>query len=77
MIISQENILLVRLEELKFFLVKQKYPPALTDDNIKTIKSLNGHDLLQTTATNTQDNNCIPYVTTFNPHNPDIYPEIQ
>ena len=35
------------------------------------------HDLLQTTDTESQHNNCIPYVTTFNPHNPEIYPEIQ
>ena len=75
--ISQENTLLVRLEELKSFLLKQKYPPALIDDSIKTIKSLNRHDLLQTTDTDTRDNNCIPYVTTFNPHDPEIYPEIQ
>ena len=60
MIISQENTLLVSLEELKTFLLKQKYPPALIDDSIKTIKSLNRHDLLQTTDTDTQHNNCIP-----------------
>ena len=35
MIISEENTLLTRLEELKSYLLKQKYPPELIDDSIR------------------------------------------
>ena len=77
MIISDEHTLLKRLEELKTFLLKQSYPPALIEDSIIKIRSLNRSNLLQTHPTNDKDNNKIPYVTTFNPHNPEIYVEIQ
>ena len=77
MIISQDNTLLVRLEELKMYLLKQKYPPALIEDSIQKIQSLKRKDLLKTYETSKdEENNKIPYVTTFNPHNPEIFPEI-
>ena len=60
LIISEENTLIKRLEELREFLLKQKYPPALINDSIAKIKSINRPDI----------------VTTFNPHNPEIFPEI-
>ena len=40
MMFSEDNTLPVRLEELKTFLLKQKYPPSLNDDSIATIKAL-------------------------------------
>ena len=43
---SEENTLLTKLEELKSYLLKQKYPPELIDDNIRKIKSLNRSDFL-------------------------------
>ena len=52
------------------------YPPALIDDSIRKIKALNRPDLLKTKKT-IQDSNLIPYVTTFNPHNPEVYPDIE
>ena len=77
MIISQDNTLLVRLEELKMYLLKQKYPPALIEDSIQKIQSLKRKDLLKTYETSKdEENNKIPYVTTLNPHNPEIFPEI-
>ena len=76
MIVSDENILVRRLEELKNYLLKQMYPPALIDDSIRKIKALNRPDLLKTKET-IQDSNLIPYVTTFNPHNPEVYPDIE
>ena len=76
MIISDENALLKRLEELKTFLIKQSYPPALIEDSIIKIKYLNRSNLLQTHPTNDKDNKIL-YVTTFIPHNPEIYAEIQ
>lgn len=77
MIISQENTLLVRLQELKTFLIKQKYPPKLIEDSIQKIRSLNRKDLLKTYETNSNEHNKVPCVTTFNPHNPEIFPEIR
>ena len=38
MIISEDNTLFVRLEELKTFLLKQKYPSSLIDDSIEKSK---------------------------------------
>ena len=64
-------------EELKTFLFKQKYPPAPKEDSILKIKSLKRPDLLKTNKTNNDDKNIIPYVTIFNPHNPEIYHEIK
>ena len=71
MIISEDHTLLTRLEELKSYLLKQKYPPDLIDDSIRKIKSLNRADLLREKM-NDKENSLIPYVTTFNPHNPEI-----
>ena len=76
MIVSDKNILVRRLEELKNYLLKQMYPPVLIDDSIRKIKALNRSDLLKTKET-IQDSNLIPYVTTFNPHNPEVYPDIE
>ena len=45
MIFSENNTLIVRLEELKMFLLKQNYPPFLIDDSISKLKDLNRPDL--------------------------------
>ena len=76
LIISEENTLIKRLEELREFLLKQKYPPALINDSIAKIKSINRPDILRTFDNKNTENSDIPYVTTFNPHNPEIFPEI-
>ena len=75
MIVSDENILITRLEELNTYLLKQRYPPALIEDSIRKIKALNRPDLLKTQETK-HHSNLIPYVITFNPHNPEVYPDI-
>ena len=77
MIISENNTLLVRLEELKMFLLKQNYPPSLIEDSISKLKDFNRPDLLKQKASISKDNNLIPYVTTFNPNNPEIFTEIR
>ena len=77
MIISDENTLLTRLEELKTFLSKQKYPPALIEDSILKVKALKRPNLLQPKQLSNADNNIIPYVTTFSPNNPEIFPDIR
>ena len=76
LMISEENTLIKRLEELRKFLLKKKYPPTLIDDSITKIKCLNRPAFLKAHENNDKDNSQIPYVTTFNPHNPEIYPEI-
>ena len=77
MIISENNTLLVRLEELKMFLLKQNYPPSLIEDSISKLTDFNRPDLLKPKASISKDINLIPYVTTFNPNNPEIFPEIR
>ena len=77
MIISDENTLLTRLEELKTFLSKQKYPPALIEDSILKVKALKRPNLLQPKQLSNADNNIIPYVTTLSPNNPEIFPDIR
>ena len=72
----RENTLIKRLEELRNYFLKQKYPPTLIDDSITKIKCLNRSAILKAHENNDKDNSQIPYVTTFNPHNPEIYPEI-
>ena len=72
MIMSDETLLITRLEALKTYLLKQKYPPALIKDSIRKVKALNRKDLLKTKETK-HDNNLIPYVTTFNPHNTEVF----
>ena len=50
MIISKDSTLLVRLEKLKTFLLKQKYPSSLIDDSIMSIakiKALKRSNLLK------------------------------
>ena len=77
MIISDENTLLTRLEELKTFLSKQKYPSALIEDSILKVKALKRLDLLQPKELSNVDYNLIQYVTTFNPNSPEIFPDIR
>ena len=77
MIISEENTLLTRLEELKSYLLKQKYPPDLIEDSIRKIKPLNRTHLLRENKMNDKESSLIPYVKIFNPHNPEIYSEIR
>ena len=77
MIISDENTLLTSLEELKTFLSKRKYPSALIEDSILKVKALKRIDLLQPKELSNADTNLIPYVTTFNPNNPEIFPDIR
>ena len=67
MIILENNTLLVRLEELKLFLLKQNYPPSLIEDSISKLKDFNSPDLLKPKASISKDSNLIPYVTTFKP----------
>ena len=77
MINSEDNTLLERLEELQTFLLNQKYPSSLIYDSIAKIKALKRSDLFKQNESTNKGNNFIPYVTTFNPNNPEIYPQIR
>ena len=74
MIISEDNTLPVRLEELNTFLLKQAYPPVLIDDSTLKIKALNRSDLLK-------PNESVIIITRItikfhvSQHNPEIYPK--
>ena len=51
-----------------------KMDPTSTSLLTIKIKSLNRADLLRESKMNDKENSLIPYVTTFNPHNPEILP---
>ena len=76
LIISENNTQIKSLEELRNFLLKQKYPPALIENSINKVKCLNRQAILKTHENNDKDNSLIAYVTTFNPHNEEINSEI-
>ena len=74
-IVSDERTLHKRLEELEEFFIKRKYPLSLIKDAFQKAKSLDRSKLLNTKDT-TEGTNIIPYVTTFNPQNPERYTDI-
>ena len=76
MIISEETTLNSRLNELKVFLTKRKYPLKLIEDAIEKVHCLDRSTLLRNHNTS-EESDIIPYVTTFNPNNPEIYPTIE
>ena len=73
---SDEGTLNNRLSDLKKYLLKRKYPLKLIEDAISTVRSLDRRTLLSNNN-KTEEANTIPYVTTFNPYNPEIYPDIK
>ena len=74
-IISEENVLINRMTELKSFLLKQNYPESLIDGGIAKAMNLDKNTLR--TIKNKTDDKVIPYVSTHNPKNPEIYKVIQ
>ena len=74
-IISEENVLINRMTELKSFLLKQNYPESLIDGGIAKAMDLDKNTLRS--IKNKTDDKVIPYVSTHNPKNPEIYKVIQ
>ena len=74
-IISEENVLINRMTELKSFLLKQNYPESLIDGGIAKAMDLDKNTLR--TIKNKTDDKVIPYVSTHNPKNPEIYKVIK
>ena len=75
-IVSENEVLDQRLNELKQYLNKRKYPSKLIEDAIKKVEVLDRTTLLRNTR-KSNDPEVIPYVTTFNPFNPEIFSEIR
>ena len=74
-IISEQNVLIERMRELKMFLLKQNYPESLVDKGIENAMTLD-KNTLRTVKKKTEDP-VIPYVSTYNPKNPEMYKVIQ
>ena len=70
-IISEEHVLKMRMQELKFFLIKQKYPEQVIDRGVEKAMSLN-KDQLRTVKARAEEN-IIPYVSTHNPRDPEMF----
>lgn len=75
-IISKDDVFNERTLELKTFLKRQKYPDELINAGIEKARSLNRNELLKE-IDNKRDNKTIPYVSTFNPRNPEIYSQLR
>ena len=58
------------------YLTKRKYPLKLIEDAIKKVHCLDRSTLSSNHKTS-EESDIIPYVTTFNPNNPEIYPTIK
>ena len=76
MIVSEETTLNSRLNELKIYLTKRKYPLKLIEDAIAKVHFLDMRTLLSNHK-KSEESDMIPYVTTFKPNNPKIYPKIK
>ena len=70
-IVSEEQVLKYRMQELKSFLLKQKYPHQIINYGLEKAMTLD-KDLLRKVQEKTEEN-VIPYVSTFNPKDPEMY----
>ena len=75
-IISEPQILEHRFKELEKLLTKQKYPITLIKGGIEKARKLDRNSLL-TEIKDKSSTNIIPFVSTYNPRNPETYQEIQ
>ena len=75
-IVSENEVLDQRFNELKKYLNKRKYPSKLIEDAIKKVELLDRTTLLRNTR-KSNDSEVIPYVTMFNPFNPEIFSQIR
>ena len=76
MIVSEETTLNSLFNELKIYLTKCKYPLKLIEDVIAKEDFLDRRTLLSNHK-KSEESDMIPYVTTLNPNNPEIYPNIK
>lgn len=74
-IVSEQRNTELRFQELKRFLKRQNYPDNLVEAGISQAKALDMRTARQVKTNETE--NIIPYVSTFNPRNTEIYGEIR
>ena len=70
-IISEEHVVQTRMQELKSFLIKQKYPLQIIEHGINRAMSLD-KDVLRTVKEKSEEK-IIPYVSTHNPQDPEMF----
>ena len=70
-IISEQHTLKIRMNELKSFLLKQKYPEMLIESGINRAINLD-HNALRNVSEQTYEP-VINYVSTHNPKNPELF----
>lgn len=74
-IVSDDKTLNARMEELFHSLIKRGYPAAVIKDAILKASNLDRASIL---SMNKKDNNeVVPYVSTYNPNNPEIFKDIR
>ena len=74
-IVSDDYTLEIRMEELSKSLKKRGYPVAIINDAISKASNLERTSLLS--PKRKSDETVVPYVSTFNPHNPEIFRNIR
>ena len=60
-----------RMQELKSFLLKQKYPEQIFNHGLEKAMALD-KDRLRTVQSRTEES-IIPYVSTYNPNDPEMF----
>lgn len=70
-IVSEEHILTKRMQELKAFLLKQKYPEKIIDNGINKAMRLD-RNTLRVVLEKTEES-VLTYVSTHNPKNPELF----
>jgi len=74
-IVSDKNTLKKRLEELRSFLIKQHYPEPLIRNGIR--KAIEKEPIYSRPKNQSSSDKIIPFVSTYNPHNRNIFPVIK
>ena len=70
-IVSEEQILQRRMQELKTFLIKQNYPTQIIEHGVQKAMLLDKNVLRTVTAKGKK--NIVPYVSTFDPRDPEMF----
>lgn len=74
-IISEDDTLKKRFAELKILLKTQHYPDNLIENGIKEAMKIRQEDLRKVKIRD--DQKVLPFISTFNPNNPDIFNQIR
>ena len=70
-IVSEEQIFQRRMQELKTFLIKQNYPTQIIEHSVQKAMSLDKNVLRTVTVKGKE--NIVPYVSPFNPRDPEMF----